>query len=555
MQDSTTRLNNPCEFPASQREAVPLSAVPEASGRDGRRKSDDGTNGFGTLEAAAYEISVEALVAPALDDLLPRVAEAASDALAVDYCEVLEYQDSESEQRLALRAGAGFSPEILGNTSVGVRLESQAGYTLLRGEPVMVNDLATEERFNVPALLRDHGVVSGVTVPICLEPVAKRQERRAQSGHLDDEAGCFGVLGVHCTSAREFTTAEIRFLVQMASIVAGAWERQKRERNVGRELRSVSERAERLESYLSFETEVLETLAGIPDRRAIAEWAAHMAVPYLADWCMIDLLEDPNESGSGTGGMMHLATRSARPRPRVAGWWRVRRAAVAHPPGARQEQAAEQMLGDYPIDATSRFGTPKILRSGRTQYITDLDDEVLEELAANDRAPECLGTLDARSYIGVPLKRNGDKIGVIGFVRSAQSGTGAGHFGPEDVERAERFALIVANALVHYPQPIAAPEVAAAETTGEEPGSERSLKEAGRLNAERSDLIEVLTEQQSLVFELAGEGKTNRQIAKELHLAQSTIRTHVGRACTALGIVEGGRQELVRRAIRYFRSQ
>ncbi len=39
--------------------------------------------------------------------------------------------------------------------------DSQAGYTLQSGEPVIVEDLQTEERFAGTALLHEHAVVSG----------------------------------------------------------------------------------------------------------------------------------------------------------------------------------------------------------------------------------------------------------------------------------------------------------------------------------------------------------------------------------------------------------
>ena len=70
-----------------------------------------------------------------------------------------------------------------------------------------VGDLRAETRFQPSPLLRDHGVVSGVTVVI-----STRQ-------------GPHGVLGVHSTRARTFTGDEVHFLLAVATVLAVALER------------------------------------------------------------------------------------------------------------------------------------------------------------------------------------------------------------------------------------------------------------------------------------------------------------------------------------------
>ena len=85
---------------------------------------------------------------------------------------------------------------------------SQAGYALASGGPVIVTDLKSETRFEVPALLRDHGVNSGVSVPI-----AGRDGR------------AYGVLGVHTARRRRFGEHEVSFVVAIANLIAGAIQR------------------------------------------------------------------------------------------------------------------------------------------------------------------------------------------------------------------------------------------------------------------------------------------------------------------------------------------
>ncbi len=81
---------------------------------------------------------------------------------------------------------------------------SQAGYTLLVNEPVIVEDLENETRFNAPPLLVDHHVVSGISVVIG----SKEQP--------------FGVLGAHTTRQRAFSEDDVHFFQSVAHILAEA---------------------------------------------------------------------------------------------------------------------------------------------------------------------------------------------------------------------------------------------------------------------------------------------------------------------------------------------
>src|SRR3712207_7501248 len=60
---------------------------------------------------------------------------------------------------------------------------SQAGYTLLSEEPVIVEDLAMETRFRPPPLLLEHGVASSMTVVIAGR--GDRKSTRLNSSHAN----------------------------------------------------------------------------------------------------------------------------------------------------------------------------------------------------------------------------------------------------------------------------------------------------------------------------------------------------------------------------------
>jgi PAS domain S-box-containing protein len=134
--------------------------------------------------------------------------------LSVEFCKILERLPEGKD--LLLRSGVGWKPGLVGNATVSCGLNSQAGYTLLSAAPVLVEDLASEARFNGPALLRDHGVVSGISVII--------------PGRDDP----FGVIGAHTTRRRAFNTDDIHFLEAVANVLSQAIERKRSEEEIHR---------------------------------------------------------------------------------------------------------------------------------------------------------------------------------------------------------------------------------------------------------------------------------------------------------------------------------
>ncbi len=141
--------------------------------------------------------------------LLEQAIMLVSQTLEVEFCEVLEL--TPDGHRLLLRAGAGWKEGLVGTATMDAGRESQAGFTLNSGEPVVVGDFRHETRFQAPPLLTEHGVVSGVSVVI-----ATRQRP-------------YGVLGAHTARARKFTGEEAHFLMSVATALAMAAERSRAE--------------------------------------------------------------------------------------------------------------------------------------------------------------------------------------------------------------------------------------------------------------------------------------------------------------------------------------
>jgi PAS domain S-box-containing protein len=151
--------------------------------------------------------------------------------LNVEFVKILELVPGDAE--LLLRAGVGWKPDLVGRAHVSTVRGSQAGFTIAAGGPVVVENLATETRFESPTLLHDHGVVSGLSCPI-----AGRDGR------------AYGVVGAHTTKLRQFTESDVSFLTAVANVIAGAIQRRQLDQRQELMIRELRHRSGNLFSQL-----------------------------------------------------------------------------------------------------------------------------------------------------------------------------------------------------------------------------------------------------------------------------------------------------------------
>ena len=156
-------------------------------------------------QAALAAFGQEALRGSSIQVLMERVTETVCETLDLELSKVLELLPG--DQELLLRAGVGWDEGLVGCVTVGTEESSQAGFTLVSGEPVVVADLNTESRFQGPNLLLNHKVLSGMSVVI---------EGRGRP---------FGVLGAHSVQRREFSDDDIRFLQMIANTLSASIQR------------------------------------------------------------------------------------------------------------------------------------------------------------------------------------------------------------------------------------------------------------------------------------------------------------------------------------------
>ncbi|WP_455449945.1 ATP-binding protein [Natrinema thermotolerans] len=163
-------------------------------------------------QVVVAELGQQALETDDIDQLMHDACVAVAETLSNDYCKVLELLPGGDE--LFLRQGVGWREGLVGSAIVPTDRGSQAGYTLLSEEPVVVDDLRTEERFSGPELLTSHDVVGGISVII---------------GSIENP---WGILGVHATEKHEFTDHDVTFVKNVANVLAAAIEETRAKRKL-----------------------------------------------------------------------------------------------------------------------------------------------------------------------------------------------------------------------------------------------------------------------------------------------------------------------------------
>ena len=140
-----------------------------------------------------------------LDALLDTAVRLTVATLGIGHCMLLEFRAK--DETLQLRAGIGWKTGTRARISASP--DTQAGYTLQNREPVIVPDFDRETRFEPSPLLREHGVVSGLSVVVYGHGVP------------------YGVFSAHGKQRRSFTRDDVHFLQSVANIIGSTIERRR----------------------------------------------------------------------------------------------------------------------------------------------------------------------------------------------------------------------------------------------------------------------------------------------------------------------------------------
>ena len=178
--------------------------------------------------------------------------------------------------------------------------------------------------------------------------------------------------------------------------------------------RDVTERKQE-ESRRAFLADATSALAESLDYELTVARVAHLAVPRLADWCAVDLVEVDRTH---------------------------KRLAVAHVDPAKI-QLANDLAARYPADPNSPAGLPHVLRTGQSELYREIPDAMLVAQCVDQEHLRITRALGLRSAMVVPLVARAEVLGALTFV-AAESGH---RYTEQDLQLAEELARRCANAI------------------------------------------------------------------------------------------------------------
>lgn len=182
----------------------------------------------------------------------------------------------------------------------------------------------------------------------------------------------------------------------------------------------VTERV-RLEQGQRFLSEASKVLASSLDYQTTLERVAQLTVPSLADWCTVHVIEEDDS---------------------------IQQLAIAHVDPSKVSWARE-LEKKYPFDPNQPRGAALSLRTGASDLVSEIPDEMLVQAARDPEHLQILREVGFKAVMTVPLKVHDKILGVISFI-AAESGR---RYHENDVRLAEelahRAALAIDNARLY----------------------------------------------------------------------------------------------------------
>jgi PAS domain S-box-containing protein len=217
---------------------------------------------------------------------------------------------------------------------------------------------------------------------------------------------------------------QIQFLEILGGQIGDLLERKRGEEERARLLvreQAARAAAQESEQRLSFQADASLILSSSLDYYGSLSQIARLVVPRIADWCAVDIIDDNRT---------------------------LQRITLVHRDPSKAE-AARQLRLQYPPSHQSRRGASYAVRTGKSELIQEVTDDLLRQFAQDPNHYSALKTFGFRSVLIVPLRVRGQSLGAITFVTGESGRT----FGIADLAFAEdlarRAAIAVDNARLY----------------------------------------------------------------------------------------------------------
>jgi len=173
--------------------------------------------------------------------------------------------------------------------------------------------------------------------------------------------------------------------------------------------------AKQAEQRQAFLAQAGQVLASSLDYEQTLKRVAQLAVPWLADWCAVDM---PGQDGA------------------------IEQVALAHV-DPRKVAQAEELRRRYPPEPTAPTGAPHVIRTGEPELLKDINEAQIDEAIADPEEREAIKALRMRSAMVVPMRAGDETLGAITFVASDSDR----RFDEDDFAFAQDLALRAATAV------------------------------------------------------------------------------------------------------------
>jgi PAS domain S-box-containing protein len=147
-------------------------------------------------------------------------------------------------------------------------------------------------------------------------------------------------------------------------------------------------KSEKIQEQLAFLSEASKILSSSLDYETILASIAGISVPFISDWCAIDLLNDDKK---------------------------IERVAVVHSDAKKKNYADKlhDMFDDIPMESTNVY---EVTRTGKSKYFPSISLDYYDDKNTNLELLSVLKNLGLSSLIIVPLKSRNKILGAISLV-------------------------------------------------------------------------------------------------------------------------------------------
>jgi signal transduction histidine kinase len=332
-------------------------------------------------EEALREVAHSLTAAVSLEDVLQRVTKTAAFAAQADGVVLKSIDSARNEITVAAAYGEGVPPVGTKGTYIG----SFAHHAVQTGTPIIIGEVRSK-------VVKHQSLIDAETCDRCAGLVVP----------LVSDKDPLGALVLLRRQPKVFTGREFPRLQTLGDMAAVAMRRA-----------LMLEKLRNLHTQEEFVSEAAAILASSLDYEATLKAVARLAVPRIADCCLVHLAD---------GGKIRIVE-------------------VAHVDPEKMPLARE-LEARFPPQLDDSSGVFRVIQARRSELHGEITDEMLKAVAQNAEHLEVLRRLLFKSVMTVPLTVNHETFGALSFLSEQSRRYDADDLAfAEDVARHAAFAI------------------------------------------------------------------------------------------------------------------